>query len=253
MARAVQSIPLARPAGLIRPEEPMLLRRISGWRAVVDVVLGALIFLLAQMVIGSAGMTPDGELRWPGGASYLLLTSVPGLLTLLMIVGMVLFYDGNPAELGLRFRLFWLIAPISLLATEVAFVVAVMITISVAYFTGGFELVQENAENVGEMIPPWSKWAIGLWMLTVAFYEEAIFRGFLLPRLRRVFSSWPVAILLSSAIFAMLHLGDQNHLAATVLFFVASVWAITTILCRSIWPAVLSHFLFNMVQVLQLP
>ena len=44
----------------------------------------------------------------------------------------------------------------------------------------------------------------------VGIYEEIVFRGFLMTRLRRATGSWFVAVLASTALFTSLHAFDQT-------------------------------------------
>jgi len=71
--------------------------------------------------------------------------------------------------------------------------------------------------------------------------EETFFRGFLFQGFRAHYG-WPVAMLLSSAIFAIAHL-DLVALIPT--FVLGNVLAYVYHRSNSIWPGVLLHFLVN--------
>ncbi|MCB9786333.1 MAG: CPBP family intramembrane metalloprotease [Deltaproteobacteria bacterium] len=77
--------------------------------------------------------------------------------------------------------------------------------------------------------------------LAPALCEEALFRGFLLQSLRRNLSDRS-AILLSAALFALYHL-EPAQMPTT--FVIGLIQAALVIRSRSLWPAVLLHFLHN--------
>jgi len=81
-------------------------------------------------------------------------------------------------------------------------------------------------------------------LMAGAIYEEVLYRGLLLPRLRRMVGRWWAAVLTTSLLFGAAHLasGPGNALAA----FVGSiVWCVTFVWSRSLLRVVIGHFLFN--------
>jgi membrane protease YdiL (CAAX protease family) len=120
----------------------------------------------------------------------------------------------------------------------------------------GYKQLQSNPERIEEMIPALHPAWLGLLMAGICVYEEVIFRGVLLTHLRRLTRSWTIAVILAAAVFAALHIGEQpgSQEAATCvpLFAVAIVWSLSTIWSRSLVPAIIGHFLFNMVQLVYL-
>ena len=91
-----------------------------------------------------------------------------------------------------------------------------------------------------------------LFAILVGTYEELLFRGFLMPRLRRATGSWLLAILLSAAPFVLLHLEDQEPVALAPIAILALAFSVATILRRSIVPAIVAHTLFNLSQFISL-
>lgn len=87
-----------------------------------------------------------------------------------------------------------------------------------------------------------------LLMLPVAIHEEVLFRGLLLPYLRRVGLSWTGAVLVSTGIFAVLHL-DQGWTGIGQVFVIGVVLAVCFLRSRSLLAVVLAHFAFNVVQI----
>ena len=94
-------------------------------------------------------------------------------------------------------------------------------------------------------------------VLFAPIYEELIFRGWILARLVRRHSNL-VAIVVSSLLFGLLHLRNIYWLEPEVLvrsmLFTGLVagpfWAWVTLKCRSLWPAVIMHYLNNLAYYL---
>lgn len=96
---------------------------------------------------------------------------------------------------------------------------------------------------------------IGLFalMVWIAVSEELMFRGILFPALRRRLRIWP-AMLLTSGVFGLIHLGNGLEIGDFRPAAVQSVAAISTGLLLlamrlrrgSIWPAVVYHLMWNL-------
>jgi membrane protease YdiL (CAAX protease family) len=82
--------------------------------------------------------------------------------------------------------------------------------------------------------------------LLIGLWEELVFRGFLMPRLRRATGSWAIAVLLSTAVFAALHVIDQVPAALVLVTVLSLMFSLVTIWRRSIVPAVVAHALFDL-------
>jgi hypothetical protein len=87
--------------------------------------------------------------------------------------------------------------------------------------------------------------AIGVFLLTAAIaaplFEETFFRGFLLPSLTKYFSTWQ-AILLSSVLFAVVHLSLSEVIPLTTLGIVLAFVYTRT---QNLMASVLLHALWN--------
>lgn len=86
-----------------------------------------------------------------------------------------------------------------------------------------------------------------LLLIAVALHEELLFRGLLLPYLHRLGCSWAVAILISSTVFALLHV-TQGWLGVVQVFGVGAVLGLFFVLSRSLLTVVIAHFMFNLIQ-----
>lgn len=99
---------------------------------------------------------------------------------------------------------------------------------------------------------PYSAWFLASNLLVTCVAEEAFFRGFLLERLTRALRGWRggvvCAVILSSALFGVAHLGGGLHLA--VLATVAGIhYAVAYLRSKRVEGAILTHFVLNAVHV----
>ncbi len=135
-----------------------------------------------------------------------------------------------------------------LLATYATFLVSVVVTVLLV--SGGHDLRREveARREFMEMMPLGDLWSGMALMAPVAIHEEVLFRGLMLPYLRRIGCSWTWAVLLSSVLFAALHLA-QGWLGVVQLLPVGIVLAVAFIRTGSLTAVVLAHFAFNVLQL----
>lgn len=110
----------------------------------------------------------------------------------------------------------------------------------------------ENADRITALVPKLSPIAFVGLSLVVGMYEELIFRGFLMTRLRRGLGSWTLAVLVSTAFFTALHGIDQKPVALVLVVILSLTFSLLTIWRRSIIPAIVTHMLFDFAQFLGL-
>lgn len=112
--------------------------------------------------------------------------------------------------------------------------------------------MQKNARRIRELVPRLSpKEYVPLGAL-IGVYEELVFRGFLMTRLRRATGGWTAAVALSSIVFTALHAFEQTRSALIVVAILSVVFSVVTIWRRSIIPAIIAHALFDWSQLLLL-
>jgi membrane protease YdiL (CAAX protease family) len=85
-------------------------------------------------------------------------------------------------------------------------------------------------------------------LIAVAIHEEVLFRGLMLPYLRRVLGSWWWAGAISALLFAVLHIPGQGVLGGVQILSIAAVLTVFFILSRSLLAVTLAHFLFDLLQ-----
>ena len=115
-----------------------------------------------------------------------------------------------------------------------------------------WKLMEENAQRILTLVPKLHPLGFVAVSLAVGLYEEILFRGFLMTRLRRATGSWAIAVIVSTAIFAALHLADQTAPAVVWVTVLSLVFSLVTIWRKSIIPAIVGHFLFDLSQFMNL-
>ena len=91
-----------------------------------------------------------------------------------------------------------------------------------------------------------------LLIIVVAVSEETIFRGYLIARLSTVSESIPLAVILSSAIFAVGH-GYQGAAGLVTVGFLGLVFALLFVWRQSLVAPMVIHFLNNFVAIILIP
>jgi uncharacterized protein len=86
-------------------------------------------------------------------------------------------------------------------------------------------------------------------MAMIAFYEEAVFRGYILNNLMESFGKW-IALPVSAFLFTLFHLGNpgMNIVPLANIFLAGVLLGINYIYTKNIWFAVLFHFAWNFFQ-----
>ena len=112
--------------------------------------------------------------------------------------------------------------------------------------------MQENARRIMELVPNLHPVEFVPVAALIGVYEELVFRGFLMTRLRRATGGWTIAVILSTAVFTALHAFEQTPSALVVVAILSLVFSLVTIWRRSIIPAIITHGLFDLSQLLLL-
>jgi membrane protease YdiL (CAAX protease family) len=107
---------------------------------------------------------------------------------------------------------------------------------------------EQNATEITGNLPRLCLYQFGLVAMAVGVYEEVLFRGFMMPRLRRATGSWTAAVFLSSVLFTVLHMFDQKPAAMILIGFLSLAFSVVTVLRRSLLPAIVAHALFDFSQ-----
>ena len=87
--------------------------------------------------------------------------------------------------------------------------------------------------------------ALGL-MLIIAFYEEIVFRGYILNNLMESFNKW-VALIISAVLFAIFHIDNPSMgiIPLINIFLAGILLGMNYIYTKNLWFAILFHFGWN--------
>lgn len=255
-AAASPFIPIARPVRVdpiqtARPLHPMLLLDESPGAAAQDLVVIVLLAVLAELGFGR--LLDSGAVSWISvdpRVPAVVLAIVRGFVLVGFIGVLVRKRRQSAASLGLCSERWWITAAFSIVATVGAYVaMAGVIGAMFLIYRDGFDALQKNPERIAEAIPHLHPLLLcGIGML-VGFYEELIFRGFLLTRLRRLTGSGVVAVLVSSTLFAAPHAFSQEVVAVIPIFVLGVLWGGLTLWRKSIIPAIVGHAMFDLINL----
>ena len=156
-------------------------------------------------------------------------------------------------SVGLTIRGLALDLPVGVGSMVVAYclMTAVLIALGLAW-PSIMEQMQENAKRITRAVPRLHPLGFAVMAMLIGFYEELVFREFLMTRLRRVTGSWLLAVVISTRAFTGLHAMDQTWTALVAVSILSIVFSVVTIWRRSIVPAIVGHALFDLLQFLWL-
>ncbi|MBI5725409.1 MAG: CPBP family intramembrane metalloprotease [Planctomycetes bacterium] len=95
---------------------------------------------------------------------------------------------------------------------------------------------------------PWNFIAAGLAIIPGPLAEELFFRGLIQSMLRKYLASAWGAILMTSLIFSLMHLGTPLYIPALLVLSIALGYNYER--CGRLWPSILMHVAFNAVNIL---
>lgn len=223
------------------------------WRTLGAAALAALLFSILRRIdiflpIGNSLAAKE----WP-------LTPILVVMVLIrMIFTAVAVLLVMPPILGFRRLAEWL--PETLkgdsravllgIASYIVFgVLATIISLSLGIYVGDWSTVLARPDIRPD--PDVIGWGYFLLALVPGIWEELAFRGLILPRLRKSYTTW-LSVLLSSLLFSLFHLTNLATQAPStaiggvvMAFFFGLAWGVMTIRTRSVLPAIISHYLVD--------
>lgn len=256
---AIDFVPMARPIGGVEADlhvqsHPMLLPEHGRACALWDVLALILVVIVVEIVMGyvldlalSLGGSTDPRL------THVLLTMVRGGL-LLVVVWVILRERGQSiSSIGLCSERWWVTGLFGLAGAGAAYVAFLMtLGVMALLFPESFASMQKNPERIFESFPKMHPVFLCGMALFVGIYEEVIFRGFLLTRLRRGTGSIVVAVIVSTFLFAAPHAFTQQSATIAPICAIGLVWAALTLWRRSVVPAIMAHGIFDLIQLMGL-
>jgi uncharacterized protein len=211
---------------VLSPELPWPAR---AWLSFLLTVLPALMVAQAQQLAGVEAL--------PRRAAYH--SSIISLWVLALLTAVVVRLSHlAPAELG-----FVRVAPLPLLAWSGA-LTAAGVAVLFAFRFAGFR----EGPMVRELMPQGTtdRMLFIALSITAGVTEEFIFRGFVLFTLMQATASIPLALLLSSAAFGVVH-AYQHPVGALRAGLLGAVLAGSLLLTGSIFPAIIAHALIDIL------
>lgn len=208
------------------------------------------LLLLPPVVIGSAvglmhliGLLTIEDHRWANIA----LTTSTGFVGLLVVMAM-LAAGGEPLRsIGWTSSAFWLNAGIGVAALVLFYVAAVSVMLAVVLVYPDLLYQEpESVQAIQETFPPMTLMQVLALTTFVAIWEEVIFRGFLLTRLKRLFGNWWLAIPASAVLFALGH-GYQGVLAMVITGILGVILGVLFVWRKSLVPCIVYHTIHNTV------
>ncbi|HUU94818.1 MAG TPA: type II CAAX endopeptidase family protein [Phycisphaerae bacterium] len=249
LARPVQALPYA--AVPPKPPGPIDLSGVRRDHAYLDLVLILTVAVIvpfaphvvASFVFEDAGPPQIGPLttaiKW---IDVLLVGSIAAYLLLRHRLPSASF---GLRSNGLGLQVLWSLG--ALIAAYAYIAGSVVVIFTVIAFVPGLQKDLLHRVDFVQQMPVTSLIDSILLLIPVAIHEELLFRGMLLPYLRRVVGRWWLAILISSAIFGGLHF-PQGWLGALQITGLGAVLAICFVLSRSLLAVTIAHFAFNLLQ-----
>jgi len=265
--QALGGVPFARPVALPtgtaagpRRHDIMLdgASRRSVWvdLALVLAVLVAIEFLSQVWLLFATGIDAvPGNIPDEDTTRVLLIPVLPAraALVTLVLTAVLLIRRQSLSSVGVTVRRLGVDVMLGLGALGVAYaVIFPLAIISQLLIPEIAHKLNENAEAIMKMVPRHSPSFFAWLALVIGFYEELFFRGFLLTRLRRALGSWTWAVVVSTAVFVIPHLLDQATISVVPITILSVLFSVLTIWRKSILPAIIAHWLFNLSQFLGL-
>lgn len=228
---------------------------------VLVVSLEIAVTIVLQVILGidrtalDASQTADGAdaaaaEHEPIPAGWLVpMLGLRGLGSILLVAGILYYRRQSARSVGLSRGGVPMECVIGIGACLAAYVSIFTVSAIIAnIFPESVDQMQENARRLIGIVPRLSLWGFLGVAVIIGVYEELVFRGFLMTRLRRATRSWTAAVLISTAVFTALHAMDQTPVALVWITILSLIFSLVTIWRRSIVPAIVAHTLFDFTQ-----
>lgn len=262
MSYTPKDIPSARPISALAaipyastataPDEQFPLAPMRRWRAIIDLLAIFILVFGSQIALHKSGIGSFIAENWPGLGGLAL--NLPFGAVALLGIWLVLRLRRQAAEtIGLNRASGVRILVATIIAVPAALIASMTTNLLYIAASGADarEFMDQRIEFF-DMIPVIPSWGVILFSLFVGLHEEALFRGFLLSRLRAICGSTVAAVILTSILFGLPHI-YQGTSGVFQTAAVGLVLAIITAYTRTLWPAILAHALFNTIGLTLIP
>ncbi len=249
-------IPVARPADPSLSQAPALApdrwwapRPITRLQALGDILIVIVVLVVPQTAAALVGSSVH-TVPEPPPVNYILGANSMIWATVALVAIYLTYRSGQPLS-SIGFRRVNPLAAISaaVLATIAIYAFLFVTALLAAALTrASHETMTAPAREIFGLLGPPSWLSILVIAGSAAVFEEIVFRGFILTRLRVLLGNWTIAILAGAVLFAVPHIW-QGRWAVLLVVPVAIVLSVTFVRRRSLWAAMLAHFLFNFLQL----
>lgn len=252
----IPGVVYARPVSLTAaPKPPRFdLSRLTRRAAALDlalVLLVALVVPFGMQLVALLVMSPGAAMEMPPPALLMVSKCLEALLVGGLAAYLLWRHNLPGAALGVRAdgwaaQLGWSLA--TLVGVYVAFFCGLVLISGLVLLIPAWQTDLEARRDFIDVIFQFEQYELVLMLVAVAIHEELLFRGLLIPYLRRIGCGWTVAVLISTTIFALLH-GAQGWLGIAQIFWVGAALGIFFVLSRSLPAVVFAHLVFDLLQV----
>lgn len=176
--------------------------------------------------------------------------ALQALFTTIIVIALLWIPGIRTANFGVRGNGFFAQIGLGILTATGVYAYLILTTLIIIWFAS-MPSVQEDLQSRThflEAIPHFSLGQSAALALCVAIHEEMLFRGLLLPYLRRVTRSWIVAVVISCGIFGLLHF-SQGVVGVLQVTGIGLILAIVFITTRSLLTVIVAHALFDFAQL----
>ena len=244
----------ARPYSEFAPPSPSPLElpgitRRGAWLDLMLIILGAL-FVPFGFQIVAGFWTEDVQ----PGADFIDVLTIQKWFDVLLAGGLLTYlllrHRLAPACFGLRLdcpggQMLWSLG--GLVATYAWMFMTILVVGMLVLLFPALQKDILTRTEMFELMPLGDLRRTVLLLIPVAIHEEILFRGLLLPYLRRLTGNWWSAIVLCSGVFAVLHF-DQGGIGMLQVLGIGTILGIFFVLSRSLIAVIVAHFVFNFLQ-----
>jgi membrane protease YdiL (CAAX protease family) len=245
-----ESLPVARPVEGDQPDISPALPTPQRALTEIAIVFFCLFFPYIVAVIAEAlgAEFPAANLEELGKGIYFKVLLSGSMITL--VIWFLLRRDGQTLKsVGLRFTnlvgeckaAFWAVVLIYLVQG------LVMLVLALSFPKMAEEIARKRTEVAG-IFPEISPWLLVLFTLFVGFYEELLFRGFLITRLNAITKHPWLSVVVSSVIFGAVHF-YQDPLAMVQIMIIALVLGGMFVIRGKLMAPILTHMAFDFVSL----
>ena len=212
------------------------------WRSLLEIVLVLGCFCGWLVAQGSPAVGSRLDSLFGGSPIYGQVVA-NGCVVLTLIVLVTVLGGSSHRDLGLRGSGVVRDLGLGFLAVVPAYCWTAMLSVALAVLAAQFtetslEAMAEDKLQMLTLVAGVSPLMVVPLTLLIGLYEELLFRGFLLGRLVKLTGSVPVSIILSSAVFGLMHLPGQGWMGFVQTSFLGLILALLSV-CRP--PAIFSQ------------